>query len=1271
MPDAQIVGRVSIKILPDTSKFKEEAKAELKRAENGLEAKAKVVLDGDDIKAQAEKVQAQAKQALKDVTLKVNLDNEDSVRAGIARIQSELNRLGETTIPIDLNEDDLNAALDMFNERLNEIRTIKLTVDESSQDSIKSAIARIDAELAKLGSVNIDVHVDEAELLAVREMLTNDLRLDLTVDYDDDASLKAALAKINGELAKLAEVNLKVGMDEESLRAAREELQQRLDLRAEVALNWDMAEAQATADRVKAMLDEIKVRPKLDEKEAAKLKRQLEAAFFQMEELKAKITPELDAVARRKVEREIDDLQDKIDGLKAKIEPETSKGAIAAVMAAMARLTRDRVVNVFPKVSLSAYTAASSMLQALSGARVLGDTFERLGNVLKNLDRNVPIIGTLATAIAGLASWGIAAASNLAALSASLAQIGAVSLALPGILGGMAIGVGATVAAFKDFNKVLPEVKGQMSALQDLISDNFWAEAKAPIRDLIDSALPELRDGFAQTSTQLGQFFGGFAASLQSSLAPALGGMFDDLSKSIDIATGGTEHFANIIKVLGEVGAGYLPQLATWFVDVAEKASNWLNQKGESGLREEIDSGIQSLKDLGGILLETGGILAGISHAATQAGGSTLAMLRETLAGVHEAVDSAGVQQALVGLFTAAHTAMSNMAAQGGAEVKRFFSELASLLTLIMPQVGTVIGQVVGGIADALSQPMVTVGVQALFNGLEQGVNGLLPLLTPLGAAFGAVLSVMGALAEEIGPLLAAAITPLAEGFVGLLPTILPIIDLLGGTLTGIFQQLQPVIAALVPVIADALGMAFQALSTILPVVAEAFGQILTAVAPLIEQLIAGLAPILPVLAQFLAGVVQAAMPLVEILIQILTAAVLPLIPVIQNVAETILPLLKDAFDRLVQALMPFLEAIKQVIDFLMPVLAPAIEFVAELLLGSFVAAINGVALLLEGFVEIFKGVWKMVKGAFEIFWGLFEGIFTGNWETLAQGFEDLWDGLWQFLKGLWDTILGALITWLSVSVLGAAKNGLKAIGQGFKDGWKAVQQFGKDAWNAITSGFSSFFSTLGSRAMSGLSSIKSFFTEGWSNVVSTTKEKFSSMVTTVKEWLGKAVSEVKKLPDKAKDALSNIGSTLKNAGIQLIKGFISGITGMFGSVKDALGSLTDKLDDWKGPASLDKVLLVNAGQLVIEGFIKGLESRYDAVRESLHGLTDDVAETEFDAPAVGAFSVSRGVTSAVTAALAGSAGTTKILNYYAAPGSSLGSEEDLFAAANRARMGW
>ncbi|MFI6205906.1 hypothetical protein ACIBAI_05825 [Streptomyces sp. NPDC051041] len=991
------------------------------------------------------------------------------------------------------------------------------------------------------------------------------------------------------------------------VRSAAQAYQQRanqrritFDASARVRVAVDREAAQRAREEIQAQMDAIKVRPGLDAKMVAQTKRQLEAAFERMRELKAKLTPELDAMAKRKVEREIEELQDKIDGLKAKIEPEVSHGAMAAVALALGRLARDRVVNLFPKVSLSAAASAGAMLAALSGGRVLGEVFEKLGAALRSLDKSVPIIGTLATAIAGLASWGIAAASNLFTLSASLAQIGATSLTLPGIFGGIAIGLGVTIAALKDFNKVLPEVKGKFSELQNLISNNFWAKAEAPIRGLINGLLPELEAGFGKTATQLGSFFGGFATAIKSTVAPALGGMFDDLSKSIEIATGGTATWANMIKVLGEVGAGYLPQLATWFVEVSEKANAWLNRKGESGLREEIDQGIQALKDLGGILYEVGGIFAGISRAANEAGGSTLGMVRDTLAGIHAAIDSSGVQAKLVGLFSAAHAAMSNMASAGGAELKAFFSEFATQLTVLLPQVGTIIGTAVSGIAAALNQPEVFVGLYALFDGIQAAVEGLVPAMAPLGKALGAVLEVVGALAAQLGPLVAAALTPLANAFAALVPSVLPVIELLGGALTGVFQQLSPVIAALVPVISEALGQAFTALSEILPIVTQAFTQIMAAVAPLVAQLVSGLAPILPIVAQFIGQVVQASMPLVSVLLEILQAVLLPLIPVVQNIAATMLPLLAQAWDRLVQAAMPFLEAIKSLIDFLMPVLAPAIQFIAELLIGSFISAINGVSMMLEGLKQIFKGAFDYIRAVFE-FW---KDLFTGKWDELGQDIINILKALWSVVKGLWNTILGAFLTWLSVSVLGAAKRGMTAIKDTFKAGWEAVKSFGKSAWSSISEGFSSFFSGLLSKASTGISRIKQYFSDGWTSVRTTAVEKFNALVSTISEWISKGAEAVGRLPSLARQRLGDLGSTLRSAGVTLIKGFISGISSMFGAVKAKLGELTDSLPDWKGPAKKDAVILYEAGRLIIQGLIKGLDSQFDNVKKALNELT-------------------------------------------------------------------
>ncbi|MFE9254033.1 hypothetical protein [Streptomyces sp. NPDC006879] len=1266
MSDAQVVGRVAVKILPDTSTFKQDAEAELKKAERGLEVKAKVVLDGEHIKEQAKQIQATAQQALKDINLKVNLDNEESLRAGIARIQAELNKLDAVDINIGLNEGDLGAGLDMLRERLAEIQSIKLRIDESSQSSIQAAIAKIDAELGKLREIEIDVKVDEDELLAMRDILSGKLALDLSINWDDDTSIQQAIARIDAELNKLAEVELQVGLDEASLRQARADLQDTLNERIQIQVEADKAAAQRAYNLIQDSLNNIKINPKLDDADVAKVKRQLEAAFMRMEELKAKITPEMDAIAKAKVEREIDDLKDKIDGLKAEIEPETSKGAVALVMAEMAKLARNRIVNIIPKVSLSAYATATAMIKALAGARVLSNIFTKLGNVLKNLDKNVPIVGTLASAIAGLAAWAIAGASNLFALSASLAQIGATSLALPGILGGMAIGIGATIAAFKDFNKVLPQVKGQLSQLQDLISENFWAEAKTPIRELIDTLLPELTAGFEKTSTQLGQFFGGFADSLKSSLAPALGGMFDDLSKSIDIATTGTGAFANIIKVLGEVGAGYLPQLAQWFVDVSTKASEWLNQKGESGLREEIDQGIKALKDLGGVLYEMGGIFAGISRAATEAGGSTLGMVRETLAGVHEAIDSSAVQSKMVGLFTAAHDAMSNMAKAGGEEIKAFFGQFVGLLTQLLPQVGTILGTAMGGIAAALNQDAVFAGVYALFDGLEKGVNGVLPVLAPLGAALGAVMTIMGALAAQLGPLVAAALTPLAEAFTALTPAILPIVELLGGTLTGIFQQLSPIIAQLVPVVGEMLGAAFGVLAAILPPISELFMTIMTAVVPLVESLIAGLAPILPVVAEAFGQIITAVTPVADLLMQLFSAVITPLIPLFEYIVNAVMPPLVDAFNRVSEALQPFLQALIQVVNFLMPILVPALEFLIDLIVGS-------LAMALDGIVKVFTGVLDIIMGA----WNLFAGLFTGDWSRA-------WDGIKQIFGGIWDIIVGIFEFVINFGIFGFLKKGLALIKSLWTTGWNAVKDFFPGLWSKIQSYLSLAWTGIRGLIDDGLrfvqnlwrtgwNNVKQFFTDAWVSIKSKAEDGAKSLWKAIQDGVKNAIKFVKELPTKAKDALKDLGGTLKDAGVKLIKGFVKGITSMFGGVKDALGNLTDKLTSWKGPESLDRVLLVNAGQLVINGFIKGLESRYGAVKKSLQGLTQDVADTAFDAPEIKSMGTARGVTSAVTAALAGrdGAGTTRVLNYYAAPGFSIDAEEDLFAAANRARMGW
>lgn len=980
-------------------------------------------------------------------------------------------------------------------------------------------------------------------------------------------------------------------------------------------------------------------------------------------------------------QQNLDDVKDQIKKWRDDVSPVTvdvhlniPTGTAAGVSAHLAYLTRPRSVPIVPHLDQAAVARVGAALAALSGARVLENLFRRVADSLKNLDKSVPIVGTLATALMGLAAAGLTASSNLFALSASLAQIGPLALLLPGLLGGLVVGLGVSAVAFSDFNKRIPEVKNSLSELKTVISDNFWAPAEEPIRRFVDDLLPRVEAGVARTATQLGDFFGGFAESLQGALNPALAQMFKDLSESINIATGGTDAFANIITVLAKVGTSYLPELAQWFVNISKRFSNFLTQAEEDGsLKQWIDTGIQNLKDLFRALSNIGGILTGISRAAAEGGGASLGMFADTLERIHQVVDSPGFQVGLAGAFEGAHRAMSNIANSSGPAVEDFFTTFARLLETTLPQVGTIIGTALGAVASALAQPEIVNGISALFDGIQAAVEALAPALMPVGRALGTLMDVVGVFAAMLGPLVAAAITPLAVAFEALLPSLIPIIELLGGALTQAIEGLSPLIHALVPAVQGLLGGAFELLAALLPPVVALLLQAANVMGPVITQVADQLTPILPVLGEALGGLLTALAPLSLALMELNLAVLQPLIPVITQILTDCIPPLAESLARLAEALIPIITALTAIISLLMIGLAPALEFVIGIFAGSLIGAINGVALALEGIVEIFRGFWNILVGVFQIGWGLFEGLFTGNWDRFKQGWVTLWNGIWEFLQGIWDTILGAALAFLNIGIIGLFSKGLTVIKGLWNAGWTAVKNFGTTVWNAIRGSFDDFGSRLGSIASGAINRIKDFFTSGWNNIKSATLDAFRAVRDTIKTWIGKAVDEVKKIPDRVRDGIGDLGNVLRNAGIALIQGFINGIGSMFDNVRDTLGNLTDMLPDLKGPASKDRVLLYENGQLVIDGFVHGLESRYDAVRKSLRGLTEDVARTEFTVPGAEVESAT-GISSALAAAIDGSPSAVveqKILNYYAAENNSLDAEEDLFAASDRARFGW
>lgn len=520
-------------------------------------------------------------------------------------------------------------------------------------------------------------------------------------------------------------------------------------------------------------------------------KRELDAIERSLQDIDIQFTADVrqavnetrDAV--KQAQRSVDDIDLGLDI------PRATK---ARVGAELALLSRDRVVNIVPRVEKAAAAKVAGTLGALSGARALGDAANGVAEWVGELDKAIPRAAGLALGITNLSSSLLAGTSNLLAFSSSLASTAGAALALPGIFGGFAFGAAATFAVLKDFNRVLPEVGKKFTDLQDRMSGRFWDVAEEPFRQFINSIFPEFARGMERTSGALGGFFANLTDSARNVFGNELRGMFADLSESIRIAGKSTDAYVGILEKLGSVGAGNLPRLAGWFGDIAESFDTWLARKGTAGLQAFVDTGIDALQDLGGVISATGRLLAGLASAAERAGGGSLAALRAAMEGAADAVSSSRFQRNLTATFEGAHIAMDRLTYRSGPAFRGFMVRLSRTLRQTLPTAGETGGKALAAIFDALDRPKVEKSIVGAFRNLDKAVDELAPTLPGVAKALAGMLDVLGDLTVNVARGAAPALDALAPTLEKLSGDLEPLIKQLGDLLVNAVQIAAPVV---------------------------------------------------------------------------------------------------------------------------------------------------------------------------------------------------------------------------------------------------------------------------------------------------------------------------------------------------------------------------------------------------------------------------------------------------------------------------------------------
>lgn len=632
-------------------------------------------------------------------------------------------------------------------------------------------------------------------------------------------------------------------------------------------------------------------------------------------------------------------------------------------------------------------SSPANAIGMLSGARVMADMGSHFGNMVTNMDRALPKLSLMATAIAALGGAGLAGVQGILGVAAGLGSIAAVGLTLPGVIAGAVGGFAILGMALADVKDVLGDLGPAFQNLQKHVSANFWAQAAQPIRDLAQNVLPILNTGLGAAATEMGRWVYAIANVMNS--VEGLGfisASLDYLTTAIDIAGDGVGAMAGAFLQLGTVGMSYLPNLAGWFNAIAYSFQDWVAQAVASGdIFDWIDAGIANLKALGGVLFHTVGIFHALGQAAYDAGSGGLIGLAEGMARVDAAMHSPVFQGALVTVFKGANDAMDGLgrgvSALGGA-----FVSLAPTIASVLGIAGDAFGTLLEGLSAILSHPVFQQGLVDFFTGIRGGVEALTPAFDVLGEKFGMLASFAGTLAQNLGTVLGGAIVALAPPFTTLMEAVQPLIPKLGEIVVALIQGIAPVVNVVAAVLGTLIGIIVNVISWFAQFhgVLQVVGGVLATVAAAFGAIIGGLW-------------------LVSTVVQVVTGVV--------NTFKIAWGLLQ-----IVMSLNPFV------------LIATAVAG----LIVAIIAAYNNIGWFKDGVNAVWDAIKFAASSVVTWFQTVLVPMFQAALSAVGAVFMWLWTNIAQPVWGWIQGIVSGFVTWLTVTAVPWIQSAMAAVGDVF-----------------------------------------------------------------------------------------------------------------------------------------------------------------------------------------------------------------------------------------------
>lgn len=878
---------------------------------------------------------------------------------------------------------------------------VNAKIDPKDLRRIETAIAQTKA--------SPDVSLSKRDLEEIKQKLRQaDWRTPVRPVLDDNA-----VAKLGRELDEMkAAIKARVDLDEKSRQKALDALR-KTEAAIDAKIEIDGKDVAEIKERIANIKSDIRVDVSLEKAAQRKLKEQIAKL-----DAKLKAEAELDDASRKKLQTELKKLGGDIEAhahlseaSKRKLKHELNKLDGKATVNAdlddgkarfdLARLTKKpRYIDIHVRLAKASLAKVAAELKALAGGNIFGNLKNSLNDIFTNLDTFSVKMAGAGTAILGLTSIAGAGLGTVAQFGVSIAHTLPALLAMPGILGAAAAGVGIFAAAMSDASTVLEDLGPSFEALQDSISTSFWGEAEGAVRSLIVNGLDALTPAISTVAANMGSMTSAVAAAAQDHI-PGFQSSLGYLAEAMDIGGDGAGAFTDALLSLGEVGAKYLPSIASWANDVAYSFQSWVQAKVSSGeMDQAIQNAAKTFGTLKNIVFDLAGILGGV-FSAMASGSAPIDSIAAALDSANKAVNGPLWQGTLSSIFSAMGDAASHAFAGVGSLGQAFVS-LAPTLSTILPLVGQIIEVGLNGISTALQNPAFQGGLESFFQNVLIAVQALAPAMPALGEAFGALATVGGELLAAVAPLIAELVEQLAPVMTQLAELLAPIIEQLGAALMPVIQALGPVLSALFAVLG--------------PLVNDLLAAIVPAIGPIVNALAAALIPAF----QLVGTTVQALMPIVIPIINIIRDAFVNMMRVIQGIVNVVMGIITGNWSQA-------WNGIKQIGTGVWNYIKSAFSNFGQLIVGIAQAAWN-----LLG--SVISGGWNLIKSGTSAAWNALKSVVSAGVNgvvsfvrNLPNSIKNIFSNAGSWLLSAGKNIINGLLNGIT-SMFSAVKNKLSSL---------------------------------------------------------------------------------------------------------------------------------------------------------------------------------------------------------------------------------------------------